>query len=179
MTDLATKLAKLSDAQLATLERTIHAPRAYDLADAITRELAARHRRKRDSERFPVLLQEMAGRMRGDEDVAEISEAQKLALVLYRPDSEAAQAIAERAQRKELGLGRLVPRRRFRAPEPAQDHEGRPDASLPALPVPYQPPGLDSPAATPRAAPGPSNVLPFPGPPSFTGKMFHHGRDVY
>jgi hypothetical protein len=154
MTALDERIRRLTDEQLLVLQRSFRSPpKTADPVRVIDRELESRHQRQRDQAKLPSVLEAIASRMRGDENIDEISEAQRVALVVFKPDSYGARRIAERAR----GLPEPRPhieRRRFVPPQPS------PPMRSPALgaPDPAQP-SPNAPAATPAA---PSNVVFLP-----------------
>jgi hypothetical protein len=113
--DFTQRISTLDIQELESLRRKLAKPKPAELGDVVERELAIRYRLQRDQERFIPTLRRIASLLPDDADINEMSEAEKLAVVLFKPDAPAAKAIAERARRKAAGLpvGGNVPRRRY------------------------------------------------------------------
>jgi hypothetical protein len=164
MTSLHQRIKSLTDQQLAALAHSLRSPpRPDDVVRVIETELGQRQARKRDAERLPLLLQQMSERMTGAEDIAQISEAMKCALLLHLPGSLAARQLAAKARGQPMPQGGNVERRRYVPPEA----QPSPDVAVPAQTAPELPAAKDlsvtnvTKSVTNLTVPAASNVVPF------------------
>jgi hypothetical protein len=162
MTSLHTRIKTLSDQQLAALAHSLRSPpRPDDIVRTIDAELASRHARKRDAAQVPERLQLIASRMTGFERIDEISEAQKVALLMHKPRSLAALRLKAAARGKPWPAPGNLERRRYVPPDPHGSPE-KPEATGQNRPVEPTATAVAPPAnQLPNNAAVASNVVPF------------------